>query len=605
MRFKLHKKNWKSMLVIVLIASILLNSSLQSKKTEAANPPPFFSISILAPITITGGQIPTLMVEQLPKIGIGIDVFDHTGWSQISPRTWGYPGPYPIPSYENGGYDILFIGWGWGLDVDFTGLFDSPSITPNGDNFYQYNNLEMDWAISNYTSTFSSVDRIEYAKDIQALLYEDLPQITTIYPISLYPYTEGFSGWDGLLWASSYQPMENWSVGSETEFHYATPADFEDFHIYHYESVYDAQWLRQIYNGLIERQPGTHLWGNRLATSFSSTDGLTWVIDINPNVVWADGQSLTAYDVNYSYNLLIDPDFGSPDLSYWEQYLDNTSINVINDYQVEITFLQLYTFLESNLAVDLLPEHIWGGIAPEDHEAQAITWANTDPNKLFGAGPYYLEDYNGTNGIIHLKANPYFVDWFGADPNFDDVYFEFYSNKEGALSALASGAIDMVDAQFSPRLNEINIPGVTYELISDPGTKEMAINQEHPYLGTGESCPIASEESANHIRKAISHMVPREIIVSEIYDGLAFPGVTAWCPAALGFDESLEPYTYSILSAKHHMRAAGYVYPEDNSTTNLQTSSILGMPLSLFVGSIVILNVILICFRIKKRRKGR
>jgi hypothetical protein len=42
--------------------------------------------------------------------------------------------------------------------------------------------------------------------------------------------------------------MENWSITGQTEFHYATPADFEDFHIYKYESVYDAQWLSQIYD---------------------------------------------------------------------------------------------------------------------------------------------------------------------------------------------------------------------------------------------------------------------------------------------------------------------------------------------------------------------
>jgi len=527
--------------------------------TQAVTQGPFFSISILAPNTNPArNQWATMMVEQLPKIGIQVDVFDHTGWSQISPRTWGYPGPYPIPTYAEGGYDILFVGWSWGLDFDPTGLFDSPSITPAGDNFYQYDSQEMDWAIGNYTSSFVTADRIEYAKDIQALLYEDLPEICIIYPQSLYPYVEGFSGWDGLLWASSYQPMENWALGTETDFHYACPADFEDFHIHFYESVYDAQWLRQIYNGLIERQPGTQEWGNRLANSYTTTDGLTYVVEIHPSAKWADGTLVTADDVNYTYNLLINPDFGNPDLAYWEMYLDNESVNIINDHQVEMTFLKPYVFQESNLAVDLLPMHIWGGIAPEDHEAQAITWATTDPNKLMGAGPFYLEEYDGTNGIIHLKANPYFTDWFGADPNFDDVYLEFYGNKEGALSALASGAIDMVDAQFSPQLDEIDIPGVTYELIKDPGTQEMGINQEHPYLGTGELCPISGVASSNHIRKAISHMVPRDVIVSEILDGIGAPGVTGMPNVAIGFDETLAPYEYSIELALEHMKAAGF-----------------------------------------------
>jgi len=552
------------MILPIMIMAALGIMPMLSAPAQAVVVGPFFSISILAPNSNPArNQWATLMVEQLPKIGIEVDIFDHTSWSQIYPRTWDYPGPYPIPSYAEGGYDILFVGWGWGLDWDPTGLYDTPGIVPFGDNFYQYSSQEMDDAIGNYTASFITADRIEYAEDIQALLYEDLPQITIIYPRSLYPMTEDFAGWDSLLWASTYQPMENWSVGTETDFHYGVPADFVDFHIYQYESVYDAYWLRQIYNGLVERQPGTRQWGNRLATSFTSTDGLEWLVDINPNAKWADGSALTAADVNYSYNLLIDPLFGNNDLAYWQQYIDETSITIINDYQVQINFLQPYVFQESNLAVDLVPEHIWGPIAPELQEAQAITWAVSDPTKLFGAGPYKMVEYDGTNQVIHLTVNEYFDDWSGVTPNFDDIYFEFYANKEGAISALATGALDMIDSQFSCQIAEISdLPGVVHELVIDPGTQEMGINMEHPYLGTGASCPIATAESAKHIRKAISHMIPRDVIVEEILNGIGAPGITGMPDVAVGFDDTLVPYEYSIEIALDHMEAAGFDIPD-------------------------------------------
>ena len=144
---------WKKKLAFVIIMHLLLIPIQQVASGENGNPEPFFYISILVPSTyhqwIT--TVASVMVEQLPKIGIGIDVFDHTVWAQISPRTWGYPGPYPIPEYSKGGYDLFFISWSWGFDWDPTGLYDSPSITPNGDNFYQYNNPEMDNAINSYT----------------------------------------------------------------------------------------------------------------------------------------------------------------------------------------------------------------------------------------------------------------------------------------------------------------------------------------------------------------------------------------------------------------------------------------------------------------------
>jgi hypothetical protein len=149
---------------------------LAATPVQAANPAPFFYISVLAPNTNPArNQWATMMVEQLPKIGIGIDTFDHTGWSGITPRTWDYPGPYPIPSYEEGGFDLMFVGWSWGLDWDPTGLYDTAGITPAGDNFYQYSSQAMDWAISNYTASFLLEDRLEYIGQIQDALYEDCP----------------------------------------------------------------------------------------------------------------------------------------------------------------------------------------------------------------------------------------------------------------------------------------------------------------------------------------------------------------------------------------------------------------------------------------------
>ncbi len=59
----------------------------------------------------------------------------------------------------------------------------------------------------------------------------------------------------------------------------------------------------------------------------------------------------------------------------------------------------------------------------------------------------------------------------------------------------------------------------------------------HPYIGSGASCPIPGAESAIHLRKAISHLLPRDVIVDHIYDGIATPGITAWNPICAYFDD--------------------------------------------------------------------
>jgi len=564
---------------------------------EAANPPAFFSISVLAPNTNPArNQWATLMVEQLPKIGIGVDVFDHTGWAQISPRTWGYPGPFPVPTYAEGGFDILFIGWGWGLDIDMTGLFDTPSFPPFGDNFYQYSVPEMDWAIGNYSQAFVLADRIQYAEDIQALLYEDVPQATITYPTDIFPHTTALvaSSWSPLLWDSSYQDMAYWDIG-DTEFHYGCPADFEDFHTFKTESVYDAQWTQQIYGGLVERTPEApynNAFGPYAATSFSSSDGLTYQVELDPDLVFMDGVACTSADVEYSFDLLINPLFGQPDFGFFSLYIDEDSVVVVDADTLTINFLQSYVFQDNNLGIDILPEHIWGGIAPADQEAQAVDWAANDPTKLMGIGPYYLYDYDGTNGVLHLKANLHWTDWGGhSAQTFTDIYFEFWSNKVGALSALAAGDLDMIDTNFSPTIAEVPLT-VDYTLVASPGSQEMGFNMLNPYL-SGTLAPISAADSGKYIRQAISHLIPRQVIVDEILEGLGNPGVTAYPLGAVGYDDTLLPYEYSIDIAKQKMEAAGFVYP----TTTIET----GIGLYVVIGILALAGASQVFFL--KRRK--
>ncbi|MGC9779785.1 MAG: hypothetical protein HZR80_11125 [Candidatus Heimdallarchaeota archaeon] len=569
---KLIKKDLKRMFLPLALLTCLGLMSVISTPVQAANPGPFFSISILAPNTNPArNQWSTLMVEQLPKIGIAVDVFDHTGWAQIGPRTWNHPGPYPIPSYAEGGFDILFIGYGWGLDFDPTGLFTSDGITPYGGNYYQYNNQEFDWAVGNYSQSFAWADRMHYGEEIQEILYDDQPSICIVYNVNLYAHDPVLDGWDPLLWASAYQPMENWSLGSATELHFAVPADFVDFHPYLIESTYDAQWLTQIYGALVERSVlADRAFTPRLIEDISSSDGLTYNCKLVANAKWADGTAVTTDDVIYTYQLGATESLGHTTYSFNTIYWDNDSVVKIDDDDFTITFLQPYVFQDGNLGIQLLPEHIWGAIAPEDHATQAVTWATSDPNKLMGTGPYYLENWDGTNGVVHLERNPYFKDWYGEDPNFEDIYFEFYSNKEGAISALAGDAIDIIDSEFFVQRSDIEgVSGIDYSLVAAPGNQEMSINMLHPYIGTGELCPIASEESGRHIRKAISHLVPRQVIVDEILDGMGYPGVTHWPKVSIGFDESLEPYEYSINLALEQIEAAGFDLTTTTETTGV------------------------------------
>ena len=57
----------------------------------------------------------------------------------------------------------------------------------------------------------------------------------------------------------------------------------------------------------------------------TSDDGLTWTFDIREGVEWSDGEPLTAADIAYTYNRIID---GGPEAGNWGTYL--TSVETVD-----------------------------------------------------------------------------------------------------------------------------------------------------------------------------------------------------------------------------------------------------------------------------------
>ena len=87
----------------------------------------------------------------------------------------------------------------------------------------------------------------------------------------------------------------------------------------------------------------------------------------------------------------------------------------------------------------------------------------------------------------------------------------------------------------------------------------------------------------------MSHIIPRQMIIDEILNGLGAPGVTPWPISCVGADDTLEPYEYDKNLALRYMELAGYDVPDEffSPSVNLGIGfgTIMGI-LSLVGGSI-------------------
>ena len=92
-----------------------------------------------------------------------------------------------------------------------------------------------------------------------------------------------------------------------------------------------------------------------VATSWeTSDDGRTWTFHIREGMKWHDGEPLTAHDVAFTYNLILDT-------QHWAfiQYLTGvTSVTAPDDATVVITTSEPNAGMLA-LYIPILPEHVW------------------------------------------------------------------------------------------------------------------------------------------------------------------------------------------------------------------------------------------------------
>lgn len=160
----------------------------------------FFNITVLSPNTNPArNQMASNYASQLAKIGIGVTQFVSTGWAEIVPRTFG--SAVNPPSYNNGGYDILFVGLSASA-FDYVGgnNYNAAGSCATGDctNFYNFDLQENLSPIANdirsINNDFSMSSRLQKIHDLQLALDDWMPTIPLVFTTSHWMFRDNLGG---------------------------------------------------------------------------------------------------------------------------------------------------------------------------------------------------------------------------------------------------------------------------------------------------------------------------------------------------------------------------------------------------------------------------
>ena len=239
-----------------------------------------------------------------------------------------------------------------------------------------------------------------------------------------------------------------------------------------------------------------------------SSDGLTWTFYLNEGITWHDGEPVTAEDVAFTFNYIIENEMSA----YIAFMSDIDRAVAVDPYTVEV----ICTRPRANIArmwIPIVPEHIWSKISPK---AAGTSFENLPPS--IGSGPFQVVEWK-RNQYVRMAANKDF--WLGS-PKADEVLFVTYQNADTMVSDLKSGMLAGVarfpQAQYEPLKNT---PGVKVEEAGLFGWTYLALNCYDSPDSKGH--PVLLDPD---FRKALEYTIDREQIVETSYYGHAAPGYT-------------------------------------------------------------------------------
>lgn len=167
----------------------------------------------------------------------------------------------------------------------------------------------------------------------------------------------------------------------------------------------------------------------------------SWVrFHINPKARFSDGSLLTAKDVEFTFNTLIEQ--GVPQLR--AQYKDVTRVIVEDDYKIKFEFKDNKN-KELALILGQLPVF------------SSVYWHGKDFGKAnldipLGSGPYTVSKVDAGRSVTYTRNEHYWAKDLPINRgyyNFDKVIFDYYKDGSIAFEAFKAGAVDFRSENIS------------------------------------------------------------------------------------------------------------------------------------------------------------
>ncbi len=333
-----------------------------------------------------------------------------------------------------------------------------------------------------------------------------------------------------------------------------------------------SEYTSIMYEGLLRRNGVTLEMEPNIAERWeTSDDGLTWTFFIRSGVQWSDGASLSAYDVEFTFN----------DLIYNTDIVPNSSrdtfspegkqfiVKALDSARVEFTLPFPFAPFLHSMGTEILPKHKLANVVAQKAFNTALS-INTPPKDMVVNGPFLLDSYLSSQKVV-FKKNPLYwrKDADGKSlPYLDRLVYMVVADQNAQKLTFLRGETDYLAAKGEdfPELKKAETASgafTVHRLGPNAGSSFAVFNQNMTIDEKTNRTYVDSVKLSwfrnDDFRRAVAHIIDKENMISIAMNGLGYPQVSPMTPGeGYFYNGDVPTYPYDRQKAMSILEKEGF-----------------------------------------------
>jgi len=288
----------------------------------------------------------------------------------------------------------------------------------------------------------------------------------------------------------------------------------------------------------------------------ASPDHLMEKVVFRSDLVWTDGQPVTAYDVEFSWNTIMD--VRNQSVAYRSIASGFQAVKAYDDQTVVYFQKEALATNGLHLSWPIIPKHIYGPLRQQDPTLQTIPECVAANKNPVTCGPYRVVSWKPQESLTLERREEWYQSPGGQrvreKPFIKRINFRVFPDHTSRFIVFQAGEIE--DAMLDAKLWS---EGTATDGFYEGRTKVRGDEWTYGFIGWNQrSIPRNPFFGDKRVRLAMTHALDHRFLLEEVFLDVCSPGRGIFHPDSPWAYPGLKPFQMDLDRAEKLLREAGW-----------------------------------------------